>query len=75
MRAPEGQNLRKTAILNKKIEKRRRRAKTQKKREKGGLPTLSHDPRTIRGATLPPGAPRGRPRARGVYLINQVMKE
>ena len=27
------------------------------------------------GATLPPGAPRGRPRARGVYLINQVMKE
>ena len=25
--------------------------------------------------TLAPGAPRGRPRARGVYLINQVMKE
>ena len=75
MRASEGQNFRKIEILNKNFEKQRRSAKTQKKREKGGLPTLSHDPGTIRGATLPPGAPRGRPRARGVYLINQVMKE
>ena len=63
MRAPEGQNLGKTAILNKKIEKRRRSAKTQKKREKGGLPTLSHDP----GSNFAAGSPQGPPsRARGI---------
>ena len=28
---------------------------------------------TIQGATLPLGGPQGRPRARGVYLINQVI--
>ena len=63
MRAPEGQNLRKTAILNKKFEKRRRSAKTQKKREKGGWRTFSRD----RPADFGAGSPQGPPsRARGI---------
>ena len=67
MRGPEDQNLRKTAILNKNFEKRRRSAKTQKKREKGGwrtfLPRSAHDPPADFGAGSPQGPPS---RARGI---------
>ena len=63
MRAPEGQNLRKTAILNKNFEKRRRSAKPQKKREKGGWRTFLHDPPADFGAGSPQGPPS---RARGI---------
>ena len=71
MRAPEGQNLGKTATLNKKKENEEE-AQNHKKNAKK---EVSDHWGTIVPQTLAPGAPRGRPRARGVYLINQVMKE
>ena len=44
--------------------------KDHHKTAKNGFPTIGE---TIVGRTLAPGGPQGRPRARGVYLINQVI--
>ena len=46
--------------------------KDHQKTAKNGFTTIEE---TILGRTLAPGGPQGRPRARGVYLINQVKKE